>query len=93
MIRSQIPFWRKSMLEAYVDIVFRAWKAANGETREEISWRHMQALVDRSTHEQEYANSTTVNEGIDVYGFSVVLLELVTEKEPQEGDGDMNLAE
>ncbi|KAL7612415.1 hypothetical protein Lser_V15G08627 [Lactuca serriola] len=54
MIRSQIPFWRKSMLEAYVDIVFRAWKAANRETREEISWRHMQALVDSSTHEQGY---------------------------------------
>nr|KAJ0190320.1 hypothetical protein LSAT_V11C800446120 [Lactuca sativa] len=52
MIRSQIPLWRKSMLEAYVDIVFRAWKAANGETREEISCRHMQALVDSSTHEQ-----------------------------------------
>nr|KAJ0192177.1 hypothetical protein LSAT_V11C800435620 [Lactuca sativa] len=52
MIRSQIPLWRKSMLEAYVDIVFRAWKATNGETREEISWRHMQALVDSSTHEQ-----------------------------------------
>ncbi|CAI9263925.1 unnamed protein product [Lactuca saligna] len=50
----QIPFGRKSMLEAYVDIVFRAWKAANGETREEISWKHMQALVDISTHEQGY---------------------------------------
>nr|KAJ0216945.1 hypothetical protein LSAT_V11C300119330 [Lactuca sativa] len=54
MIRSQIPFGRKSMLEAYVDIVFRAWKAANRETREEISWRHMQALVDSSTHEQDF---------------------------------------
>ncbi|CAH1421204.1 unnamed protein product [Lactuca virosa] len=50
MIRSQIPFGRKSMLEAYADIVFRAWKAAEGESREEIENDFLQALVDSSIH-------------------------------------------
>ncbi|XP_024978381.1 uncharacterized protein LOC112515708 [Cynara cardunculus var. scolymus] len=50
MIRSQIPFGRKSMLEAYADIVFRAWKAAEGESREEIENEFLQALIDSSIH-------------------------------------------
>lgn len=50
MIRSQIPFGRKSMLEAYADIVFRAWKAAEGESRGEIENEFLQALIDSSIH-------------------------------------------
>lgn len=38
------------MLEAYADIVFRAWKAAEGESREEIENDFLQALVDSSIH-------------------------------------------
>ncbi|GJS42338.1 receptor-like protein kinase HSL1 [Tanacetum coccineum] len=41
----------------------------------------------------EYAYTTRINERIDVYSFGVVLLELVTGKEANEGDGDLNLAE
>ncbi|KAI3785133.1 hypothetical protein L1987_44246 [Smallanthus sonchifolius] len=50
MIRSQIPFGRKSMLEAYADIVFRAWKAAEGESRDEIENEFLQQLVYGSNH-------------------------------------------
>ncbi|XP_076950940.1 uncharacterized protein LOC143624079 [Bidens hawaiensis] len=50
MIRSQIPFGRKSMLEAYADIVFRAWKSAEGESRDEIEHEFLQQLVDGSIH-------------------------------------------
>ncbi|KAD4888240.1 hypothetical protein E3N88_20313 [Mikania micrantha] len=50
MIRSQIPFGRKSMLEAYADIVFRAWKAAEGESRDEIENEFLLQLVDGSIH-------------------------------------------
>ncbi|KAK9065527.1 hypothetical protein SSX86_014928 [Deinandra increscens subsp. villosa] len=41
----------------------------------------------------EYAYTSRINEKIDVYSFGVVLLELVTGKEANEGDGDLNLAE
>ncbi|KAK9077676.1 hypothetical protein SSX86_006013 [Deinandra increscens subsp. villosa] len=41
----------------------------------------------------EYAYTTRINERIDVYSFGVVLLELVTGKEANDGDGDSNLAE
>ncbi|KAI3726354.1 hypothetical protein L1987_66151 [Smallanthus sonchifolius] len=50
MIRSQIPFGRKSMLEAYADIVFRAWKAVEGESKDEIENEFLQQLVDGSIH-------------------------------------------
>ncbi|GJW70865.1 hypothetical protein Tco_0127782 [Tanacetum coccineum] len=42
----------------------------------------------------EYACTTRINERIDIYNFGVVvLLELVTGSEANEGDGDINLAE
>lgn len=50
MIRSQIPFGRKSMLEAYGDILFRAWKAMEGDSRVEIESRFLQDLIDGAIH-------------------------------------------
>ncbi|CAK8539638.1 unnamed protein product [Lathyrus sativus] len=50
MIRSQIPFGRKSMLEAYGDILFRAWKAAPEDSRSEIENGFLQGLVEGSIH-------------------------------------------
>ncbi|KAL3645937.1 hypothetical protein CASFOL_011117 [Castilleja foliolosa] len=41
----------------------------------------------------EYAYTSRVSEKIDVYGFGVVLLELVTGKEPNIGDENTSLAE
>ncbi|KAL8102479.1 hypothetical protein AgCh_027106 [Apium graveolens] len=41
----------------------------------------------------EYAHSVRVNEKIDVYSFGVILLELVTGREANEGDKDMTLVE
>ncbi|XP_021847741.2 receptor-like protein kinase HSL1 [Spinacia oleracea] len=41
----------------------------------------------------EYCHTTKVNEKIDIYSFGVVLLELVTGKEPHIGDEHTNLAE
>ncbi|KAL6013092.1 hypothetical protein ACLOJK_003582 [Asimina triloba] len=44
LIRAQIPFGRKSMLEAYADILFRAWK--EGRSRDEIENGLLQELVE-----------------------------------------------
>ncbi|GER30974.1 condensin-2 complex subunit G2 [Striga asiatica] len=46
MIKSQIPFGRKSMLEAYGEIVFRAWKAVEGEGKHEIENGFLQGLFE-----------------------------------------------
>ncbi|OVA07541.1 Condensin-2 complex subunit G2 [Macleaya cordata] len=50
IIRSQIPFGRKSMLEAYADILFRAWKVAEGSLRDEIENGFLQGLIEGAVH-------------------------------------------
>lgn len=50
MVRSQIPFGRKSMLEAYGDILFRAWKAAPLDSRSDIENGFLQDLTEASIH-------------------------------------------
>ncbi|RZC30787.1 Condensin-2 complex subunit G2 isoform B [Glycine soja] len=50
MIRSQIPFGRKSMLEAYGDILFRAWRAAQGDSRTEIENGFLQEMIEAAIH-------------------------------------------
>lgn len=50
MIRSQIPFGRKSMLEAYGDILFRAWKAAPEDSRVEFENGFLQDLIEGAIH-------------------------------------------
>ncbi|PWA69849.1 ARM repeat superfamily protein [Artemisia annua] len=50
MVRSQIAFGRKSMLEAYGEIVFRGWKGVDGELKEEIENEFLLQLVDGSIH-------------------------------------------
>ncbi|KAF9621200.1 hypothetical protein IFM89_016694 [Coptis chinensis] len=56
LIRSQIPFGRKSMLEAYADILFRAWKVGEGLSREEIENGFLQGMVEGAV----YARSETL---------------------------------
>ncbi|KAK4416329.1 hypothetical protein Salat_2458400 [Sesamum alatum] len=56
MIKSQIPFGRKSMLEAYGEIVFRAWKAVEGECKYEIENGFLQGLLEGAI----YASSATL---------------------------------
>ncbi|KAJ8638309.1 hypothetical protein MRB53_012576 [Persea americana] len=50
MIRAQIPFGRKSILEAYGEVLFRGWKAADGELRGEIEDGFLQGLVEGAIH-------------------------------------------
>ncbi|KAG6395914.1 hypothetical protein SASPL_142047 [Salvia splendens] len=46
MIKSQIPFGRKSMLEAYGEILFRGWKTVESERKNEIENGFLQELVE-----------------------------------------------
>ncbi|KAH9619353.1 hypothetical protein KSS87_002876, partial [Heliosperma pusillum] len=49
MIKSQIPFGRKSMLEAYADILFRGWKNVDADFRMEIEDGFLQGLIEGAT--------------------------------------------
>ncbi|KAF9678591.1 hypothetical protein SADUNF_Sadunf07G0050500 [Salix dunnii] len=53
MIKSQIAFGRKSVLEAYGEILFRAWKGIDGVLKEEFEDGFLQSLIEGSI----YANS------------------------------------
>ncbi|XP_073006413.1 uncharacterized protein [Typha latifolia] len=50
LIRSQIPFGRKSVLEAYGEIIFKAWKGSVGCLREEIEDGFLQGLIEGAIH-------------------------------------------
>uniref|UniRef100_A0A7N0V790 Condensin-2 complex subunit G2 n=1 Tax=Kalanchoe fedtschenkoi TaxID=63787 RepID=A0A7N0V790_KALFE len=46
MIKAQVPFGKKSMLDAYGEILFRAWKVAEEDKREEIENQFVQSLIE-----------------------------------------------
>ncbi|KAL0543142.1 hypothetical protein IC582_018230 [Cucumis melo] len=60
VIRSQIPFGRKSMLEAYGDIVFRAWRNSEENTRAEIENGFLQGLVEGAIHARTSAFGASI---------------------------------
>ncbi|KAL0350500.1 UNVERIFIED_CONTAM: Condensin-2 complex subunit G2 [Sesamum radiatum] len=60
MIKSQIPFGRKSMLEAYGEIFFRAWKAAEGECKYEIENGFLQGLIEGAIYASSAALAASI---------------------------------
>ncbi|KAL0450164.1 UNVERIFIED_CONTAM: Condensin-2 complex subunit G2 [Sesamum latifolium] len=60
MIKSQIPFGRKSMLEAYGEIIFRAWKAVEGECKYEIENGFLQGLVEGAIYASSVALAASI---------------------------------
>jgi condensin-2 complex subunit G2 len=50
MIRSQIKLGRKSILEAFGDILFRAWKASPEDSRSGFENGFLQDLIEGSIH-------------------------------------------
>lgn len=50
LIKSQIVFGRKSVLEAYGEILFRAWKGIDPSLRHEIEDGFLQGLIDSAIH-------------------------------------------
>lgn len=49
MIKSQIPFGRKSILEAYGEIVFKGWKCVDGDLKRDIEDGFLQGLIEGAT--------------------------------------------
>ncbi|XP_068657118.1 uncharacterized protein [Aristolochia californica] len=84
VIRTQIPFGKKSILEAFGDILFRAWKVSEGITREELQNGFLQGLVEGAIYaktEQLAASvrrvlggfiSQRTTDGVDKLLFSLV---------------------
>ncbi|KAK9284726.1 hypothetical protein L1049_023903 [Liquidambar formosana] len=60
LMRAQIPFGRKSMLEAFGDIVFRAWKVAEGYSRDEIENRFLPGLIEGAIHASSGAFAASI---------------------------------
>ncbi|XP_065876662.1 uncharacterized protein [Euphorbia lathyris] len=60
MIKSQIPFGRKSILEAYGEILFRAWKGLQGEFKDEIENGFLQVLIDSAIHANSRAFAASI---------------------------------
>ncbi|KAM3306131.1 hypothetical protein P3S67_013001 [Capsicum chacoense] len=50
MLKSQIPFGRKSILEAFGEIVFRAWKVSEEMAKDEIENGFLQGIIDSCIH-------------------------------------------
>ncbi|KAL3726220.1 hypothetical protein ACJRO7_031156 [Eucalyptus globulus] len=67
MIKSQIPFGRKSMLEAYGDILFRAWNAAEGDSKDEIENGFLQGLIEGAIHSSSAALATSIRRVLGGY--------------------------
>ncbi|KAI3958927.1 hypothetical protein MKX01_023603 [Papaver californicum] len=60
IIKSQIPFGRKSMLEAYADVLFRAWRVAEGTLRDEIENAVMQGLIEGAVYASSAAFAASI---------------------------------
>ncbi|KAM7263266.1 hypothetical protein ACFE04_000949 [Oxalis oulophora] len=60
MIKTQIAFGRKSMLDAFGDILFRAWKGLEGEFKLEIEDGFLQMLIEAAIHGSSGAFASSV---------------------------------
>lgn len=60
LIKSQIPFGRKTVLEAYADILFRLWKHSEDSFRTEIENGFLQSLIEGAI----YASSRSLANSI-----------------------------
>ncbi|XP_051127089.1 uncharacterized protein LOC127248671 [Andrographis paniculata] len=67
MVKSQIPFGRKSVLEAYGEIVFRAWKAVEGECRCEVEKGFLQELVEGAIYASTEALAASIRRMLGVF--------------------------
>ncbi|MQL70233.1 hypothetical protein Taro_002528, partial [Colocasia esculenta] len=67
LIRSQIPFGRKTVLEAYADILFRAWKCSEGSLRGEIEDGFLQGLIEGAIYASSKSLATSIRRVLGVF--------------------------
>ncbi|KAJ7952761.1 putative Condensin-2 complex subunit G2 [Quillaja saponaria] len=67
MIRSQIPYGRKSVLEAYGDVLFRAWKAAEEDWKCEIENGFLQDLIEGAIHASSPAFAASIRKVLGAF--------------------------
>ncbi|KZV57012.1 hypothetical protein F511_08170 [Dorcoceras hygrometricum] len=67
MIKSQIPYGRKSMVEAYGEIIFRAWKAVERSSKEEIENGFLQGLIEDAIYASSGALAASVRRILRVF--------------------------
>lgn len=67
LIRSQIPFGRKSVLEAYADILFRSWKGLQGDLKGEMEDGFLQGLIEGAIHGSSRSFAASVRRVLGVF--------------------------
>ncbi|KAK8961624.1 hypothetical protein KSP40_PGU009188 [Platanthera guangdongensis] len=60
LARSQIPFGKKSVLEGYADIIFKAWRGSGDSVKVEIEHGFLQGLIDGAIHAQTKLFSASI---------------------------------
>ncbi|KAK8942389.1 hypothetical protein KSP39_PZI009237 [Platanthera zijinensis] len=60
LARSQIPFGKKSVLEGYADIIFKAWRGSGDSVKVEIELGFLQGLIDGAIHAQTKLFSASI---------------------------------
>ncbi|KAG6551037.1 hypothetical protein Mapa_007270 [Marchantia paleacea] len=60
IVRSQIPYGRKSILDAYGEILYHAWKAAEDVCLHEIEYTCIQGLIEGALHASSKALGASI---------------------------------
>eukprot|EP00232_Nephroselmis_pyriformis_P015184 CAMPEP_0182884986 /NCGR_PEP_ID=MMETSP0034_2-20130328/19337_1 /TAXON_ID=156128 /ORGANISM="Nephroselmis pyriformis, Strain CCMP717" /LENGTH=877 /DNA_ID=CAMNT_0025018231 /DNA_START=21 /DNA_END=2651 /DNA_ORIENTATION=+ len=65
IIKNQIPAGRKSVLDAYGDILYRAWRTASGPTVYELEYNGLQPLMEAALHASTPALAAALRRVLD----------------------------
>ena len=67
LIKSQIPFGRKTVLEAYADVLFRFWKHSEENSRVEIEEGFLQSLIEGAIYASSKSMASSIRRVLRVF--------------------------